>query len=155
MSRPACSLVMLFLAAMAGCDPLYTTQYRQSLAPAAAPTCVEAALGSSPLAAVVWRDTADVDRGTAASFVVTVRDPLTPGGRWTARVAQGGVGDSAWVRVSHSYMGYETPRTIDQARWAAQARELLEEVRSRCAPATPPDIECKSIGGLGGQGGAC
>src|SRR5688500_18070704 len=109
MYRRACSIGMLALPAMAGCDPLYTTQYRQSLAPAPAPTCVEAALSASPLAAVVWRDTADQGRGTAANYVVTVRDSLTSGGRWTARVAQDGAADSAWLRVSYSYMSYNTP----------------------------------------------
>ena len=150
-----CFLLLFTLPVLAGCDPLYTTQYRQALAPAPAPSCVAAALRGSPLAAVVWRDTTDRSPGARSNYVVTVRDSLTIGGRWSAHVVEGGAGDSAWVRLAYSYMSYHTPRPAERARRAAQARELLEHVRVRCAPATPREVQCKSAGGVGGQRDAC
>jgi len=155
MSPRAWTLLVLALPAMAGCDPLYTTHYRQALAPAPAPSCVSAALSASPLAAVVWRDTTDQAHGTAATYVITVRDSLTRFGRWSARVEEGATGDSAWVRASYSHMSYNTPSPAERARWATQVGELLEAVRTRCSPATPREVQCKSVGGFGGQSGAC
>jgi len=108
-----------------------------------------------PRVATLWRDTTGRARRVAASFVATVRDSLTIGGRWSAVIDYGGAVDSAWTRVSYSYMGYATPRRAERARWAAEASELLESVREQWAPTTPRAVECKSVGPLGGQRGAC
>ena len=146
------ALLCLCLVALTGCDPLFTMQFRQSLAPKPQESCVEAALRASPLAAVVWQD---ATRNGAASYVVTMRDSLVPGGAWQLHIDQGGAHDSVWVDASYSYMGYATPPRTVRARWAAEARDILDTVRVRCSTAVPLDVHCRNIGPIGGQRGAC
>ena len=140
--------------ALAGCDPLFQTEYRQALAPASAEECVHAALQSAPLIAIVSRSTRPAERGVTASYHIVVRDSATVGGHWEGEVAMA-AGDSSWLRVSYAYMGYATPPKRDRARWEAEAHEILEGVRGRCAPGIPSHITCKAVGGIGGQRGAC
>ena len=144
------ALLGLVLIAVSGCDPLFTMQFRQSLAPRPEENCLAAALRASPLAAVVWPDSTHRGR-----YIVTVRDSLWPGGAWQVHVDQGGARDSTWVDASYSYMGYATPPRAVRARWAGQARDILDTVRVRCSPAVPLDVHCRNIGFIGGQRGAC
>ena len=137
-----------------GCDPVFQTEYRQALAPASAAQCVQAALQSAPLIAIVSRSARPPERRATASYHIVVRDSATTGGHWEGEVAMA-TGDSAWLWVSYAYMGYATPPRQDRARWETQAHEILEGVRRQCAPGTPSHITCKAAGGLGGQRGAC
>jgi hypothetical protein len=146
-------VLLLLLFVVGGCDPLFTMQFRQALAPAPEESCIAAALRSSPLAAVVWQDTAA--RHREGGYVVTVRDSLVPGGAWQLHVEQGGKPGSVWVQASYSYPGFATPPRDVRARWAAQARVLLDGVRARCGAAAPLDVRCHNVGFIGGQRGAC
>ena len=141
--------------ALAGCDPIFSTQYRQPLAPLSADQCVESALRSSPLVAIVNRVRNEGARNVTSLYHIVVRDSATVGGDWDGEAAREQRGDSAWVRVSYAYPGFATPRKSDRARWEGQAHEILESVRARCAPEVPSAITCKAAGGLGGQRGAC
>jgi hypothetical protein len=140
--------------ALTGCDPLFQTEYRQALAPASAEECVQAALKSAPLIAIVSRSTRPAKGGVTASYHIVVRDSVTAGGHWEGEVAMA-AGDTTWLKVSYAYMGYATPPRRDRARWESEAHEILEGVRRQCAPGTPSHITCKSVGGIGGQRGAC
>jgi hypothetical protein len=140
--------------ALTGCDPLFQTQYRQALAPASDKECVQAALRSVPLIAVVSPSTRPTERGVTASYDIVVRDSATARGHWEGEVEMT-AGDTTSLRVSYAYMGYATPPRRDRARWEAEAHEILEAVRRKCAPGTPSHITCKSVGGIFGQRGAC
>jgi len=150
-------VLCLGLVAVGACDPAFTMQFRQALAPAPSEDCVGAALRASPLAAVVWPDTIHRGRTVAGGYVVTVRDSLVPGGAWQLHVDQAGTRDSVWVEASYSYMGYATPPRATRARWAAQTRDLLDGIRARCGSTVPLDVRCSNLGPpvLGGQRGAC
>ena len=140
---------------LTACDPLFSTQYRQPLTPLAGDPCVEAALRSSRLISRVERENSPYDHDATASYHIVVRDTSAMGGEWEGEASHELRHDSTWVKVSYSYMGYATPPKEERARWEAQAHEILETVRARCAPEAPSTITCKAVGGLGGQRGAC
>jgi hypothetical protein len=151
--RLSCGLIVIV--AITACDPLFSTEYRQPIAPLSPDQCVEAALQRSPHIAVVSREKNPYDRAVTSAYHIVVRDSATIGGDWDGEAARERRGDSTWVRVSYSYMGYATPRRTDRARWEGEAHDILETVRARCAPDVPSAITCKGVGGIFGQKGAC
>jgi len=155
MKRSRCLGSLTAMLAFTACDPLFSTQYRQPIAPITADQCVETALRSSPLVAIVSRDKDPDSRDVTSSYHIVVRDSATAGGEWDGQAAREQKGDSAWVRLSYQYMGFATPPRSDRARWESEAYEILESVRARCAPEAPSAVTCRAGGGLGGQRGAC
>ena len=155
MNRRRFSRCLTAMLALTACDPLFSTQYRQPIAPLSPDQCVEAALRVSPHIATVTREKNPYDHDVTSLYHIVVRDSATVGGEWNGEAAREQHGDSAWVRVSYSYMGYATPKRTDRARWEVEVHEILEAVRAKCAPDAPSDISCKGVGGIGGQRGAC
>lgn len=145
---------LVVLVTLTACDPLFTTQYRQPIAPLTPDQCVEAALRASPHVAVVSRTNAS-DRAGSSHYHIVVRDSATYGGDWDGEAVREQKGDSTSMLISYSYMGFATPRRTDRARWEGEIHEILETVRARCAPDAPSRITCKGVGGIGGQRGAC
>ena len=155
MNHPRFFGCLTAMLALSACDPLFSTQYRQPIAPLSPDQCVEAALRSAPHIAVVNREKHSHDHDVTSSYQIVVRDSATVGGEWNGEAAREQRGDSAWVRVSYSYMGYATPKRTDRARWEVEAHDILETVRAKCAPDAPSDVRCKGVGGIFGQSGAC
>jgi len=145
--------VLVLGVAVGACDPLFATQHTQALSPAPRGTCIDSALKSSPQIARLTLDTSYHERAVLAAYRIVVRDSTHS--NWEGLAEFGGTGDSTWIRVSYAYMNFATPPRGDRARWDGQAREIVEAVRSRCAPSTPTHVTCRSVGGLGGQRGAC
>jgi hypothetical protein len=148
---------VLFLAmTMIGCDPLFTTSYRQSLAPAPPPQCIARTLATSSLVTSIAP--LGLAEGSAAtdSFRVALRDTATTDGGWTMTVTRAVAPDSAaHLTVAYSYPGFAPPTSTEQQRIAVEVAALIGAVRIACAPNSPPAIICHSAGGLGGRRGAC
>lgn len=150
-------IVTTFIATLllTACDPLFSTQYRQPVSPLTGDQCVEVALRSSRLVALMERQASSCDHDATSSYHIVVRDTSAMGGEWEGEAAREHRHDSTWVRVSYQYIGYATPPKQERARWEVQAHEILETVRLKCAPEVPSAIRCMAVGGLGGQRGAC
>ena len=149
-----CSLGVLALA-LAACDPVFSTQYRQPVAPLTGDQCIETALRSSRLIAMVDRENRSYDHDATSSYHIVVRDTSAMGGEWEGEAAREHRNDSTWVEISYAYPGFATPPKQERARWEVQAHQILETVRAKCAPDVPSAIKCKAVGGIGGQRGAC
>lgn len=139
---------------LTACDPLFSTQYRQPVAPLTSDQCVEGALRSSRLVSRLERQKSSYDHDATSSYHIVVSDTAM-GGEWEGEAARDHRRDSTWVKISYEYMGFATPPKQERARWEVEAHEILETVRARCAPDVPSAITCKAVGGLGGQRGAC
>jgi hypothetical protein len=142
------------LTGLAGCDPSYGFQYRQTLRPAPAEDCVTSALGASSLVASVT----PAARGPLyivhePGLQVTLRDTSAKGGTWTAYVTRVPLSDSvARVAVTYAFMNYSPPSAAQVQRWATLAGELLASVRVACAQqAVPSLVECRRMGPVIGK----
>jgi hypothetical protein len=137
-----------------GCDPVFATNYRQTLHPAPALDCIAQALGTSPVVGTVRPLQKSETGKDGAGFQVTLRDTSARYITWNAVVTRRSVTDSAArVTVTYSYMGF--PSMHERQQWATFAHQVLGAVRTTCAPNAPDAVECHASGSLGGQRGAC
>lgn len=146
----------LLALALGACDPAYTLGARTRLAPAPTPTCVGAALKSSPH----YAEVRPLDSYQGTGFRVAVHDSvLAARGRlatgWytvTVRVDTATARDSAGA-LSLSYMWMGGARSVpldEQRRLLSVAADVLAGLRTACAPAASPSaVECFARG-LGG-----
>jgi len=140
--------VLIFaLLALPGCDPIYTLGVRTQLAPAPAPSCIEAALRAVP-GRTVNRPTASENGG----FLIGVDGPIKPDGPWDATLQVDRLRDSTQVlRLQYMWMGTARMRPLEeQRRMVADGTALLTAVRTVCAPASAEPIQCFARG-MGGS----
>jgi len=138
-----------------GCDPLFATQYRQTLRPAPTLDCVAATLTDLPVVAAMNKLGVHDIGGEGPGYRVTLRD--SGGIEWPALVTRQPRPDSAVrVMVTYFYMGFDSPNAAQRKQMAHLARTVLAAVHGACAPKSPGAVECHATSSLGiGQRGAC
>jgi len=145
---------VLLVTPLVACDPIFATQYRQTLAPMPTSTCVGAALAASPAVATVGPLSGNEFGTDGPGFRVALRDSLA--GPWPTTVTSRAMPDSTLrVTLTYTYLGIASPTATQRQRMALVARQLLATARAACAPASPDSVECHGAGVLGGQAGAC
>ena len=80
MNRRSVVSCLTAMLALTACDPLFSTQYRQPIAPLSPDQCVEAALRGSPHIAIVSREKNPYGHEVTSFYHIVVRDSATVGG---------------------------------------------------------------------------
>jgi len=111
-----------------GCDPLFATQYRQTLRPAPTLDCVAATLTELPVVAAMNKLGVHDIGGEGPGYRVTLRD--SGGIEWPALVTRQPRPDSAVrVVVTYFYMGFDSPNAAQRKQMASCPNSLGRRAR--------------------------